>query len=95
LPSFFLQVYRTVEMARNDGEATVGNDAPGSEATVGTTIIICPGPLVHSMNKMSWRNDYGGEGMVRPAFQECVSLVILLLLASWFFKIGSFNLSQV
>jgi len=28
------------------------------------TITICPGPLVHSMGKMSWRNDNGEAGLV-------------------------------
>jgi len=27
------------------------------------TITICPGPLVHRMGKMSWRNDNGEEGL--------------------------------
>jgi hypothetical protein len=28
------------------------------------TITICPGPLVHRMGKMSWRNDNGEEGLI-------------------------------
>jgi hypothetical protein len=28
------------------------------------TVIICPGPLVHSMGKMSWRNVNGEEGLI-------------------------------
>jgi len=43
------------------------------------TITICPGPLVHSMDRMSWRNDNGEEGLIftpllgksRPCNSKC------------------------
>jgi len=31
------------------------------------TVTICPGPLVHSMGKMFWRNDNGEEGFIVPS----------------------------
>jgi hypothetical protein len=41
-----------------------------------TTIIICPGPLVHRMDKMSWRNDYGGEGLILAKLCPAASAMI-------------------
>jgi hypothetical protein len=53
------------EKGPEDGRL-VGQDGPVAVdrrfVVVRVTIIICPGPLVHSMGKMSWRNGNGEEG---------------------------------
>ena len=40
------------------------------------TVIICPGPLVHRMGKMSWRNDHGEEGPVFANLCPATSTII-------------------
>jgi hypothetical protein len=55
------------EKGPEDGRL-VGQNGPvavnRSFVVVRVTIIICPGPLVHSMGKMSWRNGNGEEGLI-------------------------------
>jgi len=64
------------------------------EAMHTVTITICPGPLVHSMDRMSWRNDNGEEDSSSHLFSanpahatpNVISGNLFIFLATWYFQ---------
>jgi hypothetical protein len=54
-----------------------------SHSSSDVTITICPGPLVHRMGKVTWRNDNGEKSLTPTSVSATASIVVSAASFAW------------